>query len=83
MKLFKIILLIIAATVVLSCNNTKESHDHSNLKLWYNKPADATIKEDPYDWHSDQEWLMPRAFLLAQVRCRAMLRLKAIIEHLH
>ena len=28
-----------------------------NLKLWYNKPADASVMDDPNGWKDDPEWL--------------------------
>ena len=32
-------------------------NDESNLKLWYNQPADASVPDSPYRWKDDPEWL--------------------------
>jgi len=33
------------------------SAQDKNLKLWYNKPADASVVDDPNGWKDDPEWL--------------------------
>ncbi|MDR2039552.1 MAG: glycoside hydrolase family 95 protein [Bacteroidales bacterium] len=38
----------------ISCTNTKHEE---HLKLWYNLPADASVKDSPNGWSDDAEWL--------------------------
>ena len=37
-----------------SFSNAKQKE---HLKLWYNKPADASVKDSPDGWRDDAEWL--------------------------
>jgi len=35
---------------------SKETQQHS-VKLWFDKPANATVQDQPYKWKDDAEWL--------------------------
>lgn len=52
MRNFSLLLLSFA---FISCNVQQENN--SDLKLWYNTPADATVKDSPNGWQDDQHWL--------------------------
>lgn len=41
--------------LVFGCQKADESK--SDLKLWYDKPANALTKDDPNGWKDDPEWL--------------------------
>jgi alpha-L-fucosidase 2 len=43
--------------LMMSCNSVKMDSEKSNLKLWYNQPADASVADDPNGWKDDPEWL--------------------------
>ena len=43
--------------VLFSCTNEKKETSTQALKLWYNQPADATVKDSPDGWKDDPEWL--------------------------
>lgn len=43
--------------LMISCNSVKTDSEKSNLKLWYNQPADASVPDDPNGWKDDPEWL--------------------------
>ncbi|WP_430972174.1 glycosyl hydrolase family 95 catalytic domain-containing protein [Sunxiuqinia rutila] len=43
--------------VLFSCTNEKKETSSKALKLWYNQPADATVKDSPDGWKDDPEWL--------------------------
>lgn len=49
------LILFFAAALFAACNVQPEKT--SDLKLWYNEPADATVKDDPNGWRDDREWL--------------------------
>lgn len=53
----KFSILVIALIVTMSCNSVKTESEKSNLKLWYNQPANAAIPDDPNGWKDDPEWL--------------------------
>ncbi|MBN2165987.1 MAG: glycoside hydrolase family 95 protein [Marinilabiliaceae bacterium] len=42
--------------LITSCSS-KKSKQHEGLKLWYNKPALASIADHPNGWNNDPEWL--------------------------
>lgn len=48
-----LILILLFATA--SCSVEKDNK--SDLKLWYDTPADATAKDSPNGWQDDQHWL--------------------------
>ena len=50
LKLFSVFALI----SFFSCDDTKHEE---HIKLWYNQPADASVKDSPDGWHDDAEWL--------------------------
>lgn len=43
--------------VFSSCSNKIEKSKQSDLKLWYNQPAKASVKDSPNGWKDDAEWL--------------------------
>jgi alpha-L-fucosidase 2 len=43
--------------LMMSCNSVKMDSEKSNLKLWYNQPANASVPDDPNGWKDDPEWL--------------------------
>ncbi|WP_034043697.1 glycoside hydrolase family 95 protein [Wocania ichthyoenteri] len=43
--------------LIISCNYSENKIEKSNLKLWYNHPALATVADDPNGWKDDPEWL--------------------------
>lgn len=47
--------LLILVFVFVSCDVHQENN--SDLKLWYNSPADAAAKDSPNGWQDDQHWL--------------------------
>lgn len=59
----KLILLIVVVLVTcVSCMNDADKvsqilPENDNYKLWYNQPADATVKDDSNGWNDDPEWL--------------------------
>ncbi len=38
-----------------SCQDKKEGT--TDIKIWYNQPADASVPDDPNGWKDDAEWL--------------------------
>jgi alpha-L-fucosidase 2 len=48
---------VILLFIMISCNSVKTESEKSNLKLWYNQPANAAIPDDPNGWKDDPEWL--------------------------
>ena len=40
--------------LLVSLSNNAGAQD---LKLWYDKPADASVVDDPYGWKNNPEWL--------------------------
>lgn len=58
MKHLRSYFMIITSIVMFaSCSTTDKEINHSNLKLWYDKPADASVPDDPNGWKDDPEWL--------------------------
>lgn len=57
MKLRRFYLLLIAFFLSWSCQPETNESVQSNLKLWYNQPADASVADDPNGWKDDPEWL--------------------------
>ena len=49
--LLKTILILSLATGIYNINA------QNDLRLWYNSPADATVKDDSNGWKDDKEWL--------------------------
>ncbi|MCE4563439.1 glycoside hydrolase family 95 protein [Maribellus sp. CM-23] len=49
------LILFFAVALFAACNVQPEKT--SDLKLWYNEPADASVKDDPNGWRDDREWL--------------------------
>ena len=45
---------VLTLLIIVSCNDTQKK---SHLKLWYNQPADASVKDNPDGWNDDAEWL--------------------------
>ncbi len=43
--------------IIASISCTDRQSQKSNLKLWYNQPANASIVDDPNGWKDDPEWL--------------------------
>lgn len=50
-------ILVIATIFLVSCNTTIKESKESNLKLWYDEPANASVKDNPDGWTDDEEWL--------------------------
>jgi len=48
-------LIVFAIIGLVACSTAPERGD--SLKLWYNTPADATVKDNPRSWKDDPEWL--------------------------
>lgn len=57
MKVHLYHLVVITAFLLWSCQSAKDDSPKSNLKLWYNQPADASVADDPSGWKDDPEWL--------------------------
>ncbi|MDY7394509.1 glycoside hydrolase family 95 protein [Aureibaculum sp. 2210JD6-5] len=65
MNLKSICLGVLVVSLLISCTTTEKSVDTAesaaqtteNLKLWYNTPANASVKDDPNGWKDDPEWL--------------------------
>lgn len=51
----QIVVFLFIAIAISSCKNTKNSQ--SDLKLWYNQPADASVADHPNGWKDDMHWL--------------------------
>ena len=47
------LLIIISILILSSCTNSTDS----NLKLWYDHPANASAQDDPNGWKDDAHWL--------------------------
>ena len=57
---YKLVLLYtLILSVSVSCNSEKSEtqKEAEHLRLWYDKPANATTKDDPNGWKDDAEWL--------------------------
>jgi len=54
-KMMKNILLLLLFFWVTACKHGLNVE--SNLKLWYNQPADASVPDSPNGWKDDPEWL--------------------------
>ncbi|HSO87685.1 MAG TPA: hypothetical protein VLQ91_14105, partial [Draconibacterium sp.] len=48
---------VISLILLMSCNLVETESEKSNLKLWYNQPANASLPDDPNGWKDDPEWL--------------------------
>ncbi|HSO89189.1 MAG TPA: glycoside hydrolase family 95 protein, partial [Draconibacterium sp.] len=48
---------VISLFLLMSCNLVETESEKSNLKLWYNQPANASLPDDPNGWKDDPEWL--------------------------
>ncbi|MCW0483107.1 glycoside hydrolase family 95 protein [Gaoshiqia sediminis] len=57
MKFHQSHLIAIAIFLLWSCQSATNDIKQSNLKLWYNQPADASVADDPSGWKDDPEWL--------------------------
>ncbi len=55
MKHYQLYVLVITVILIVSCNGITKKQ--SNLKLWYNQPADASVVDAPNGWTDDPEWL--------------------------
>lgn len=53
--LIRYMLVLILAFLICSCK--EEGNGSESLKLWYNKPADASVPDSPNGWQDDAEWL--------------------------
>ncbi|WP_316815603.1 glycoside hydrolase family 95 protein [Pedobacter nyackensis] len=42
---------------IASISNYSFAQSNNHVKLWYNEPANASIKDNPNGWVSDAEWL--------------------------
>ena len=56
MNFSKITIIAFTLLALYSFNNGEEI-ESSHLKLWYNQPANASIKDAPDAWTDDTEWL--------------------------
>ncbi len=50
-KLFFVVIILIS---FLTCDNQKK---HVPLRIWYDKPAGASVPDNPNGWQNDPEWL--------------------------
>ncbi len=57
MKLQKIYALVFTVIITMSCSDSKRGQKQTNLKLWYNQPANASVTDNPDGWKDDKEWL--------------------------
>jgi len=57
MKCNQFPIIVLTLFLMISCNSVKTDSEKSNLKLWYNQPADASVPDDPNGWKDDPEWL--------------------------
>lgn len=57
MKLNRLHILAIAMFIIVSCNSVKKETEQSNLKLWYNQPANSSMEDVKEGWINDAEWL--------------------------
>ena len=60
MKMNKINLyfkLVIVFIIACSCNSGTKENEQTNLKIWYNQPADVSMPDNPKGWKDDPEWL--------------------------
>ncbi len=57
MKFHQSLLLTVAIFLLWSCQPETNDPKESNLKLWYNQPADASVADDPNGRKDDPEWL--------------------------
>lgn len=48
---------VLGALIIASISCTDRQTKNSNLKLWYNQPAKASVADDPNGWKDDPEWL--------------------------
>ena len=56
MKFSKLITITLTFLIICSFNKSNNT-EKSQLKLWYNQPADASVKDSPDGWKDDAEWL--------------------------
>ena len=56
-RFFQSISIAVTVCLLLSCSGIKEEAAQPSLKLWYEKPANAFVKDDPSGWKDDPEWL--------------------------
>jgi len=55
MKKSTYLILVVIISMFTSFKNDQEQN--SNLKLWYDRPANSLIPDNPYEWEDDPEWL--------------------------
>ncbi len=51
----KFYFLIVSILIFSHCNSPKKQEKH--LRLWYDKPADAIVQDNPFVGRNDNEWL--------------------------
>lgn len=47
----------IATLILVSCFVLRGQEDTEHLRLWYDTPANASVKDSPNGWKDDPEWL--------------------------
>ena len=57
MKTIQLYALILFIFVLSSCQNRKDKDEQTHLKLWYDEPADASVKDHADGWKDDPQWL--------------------------
>lgn len=57
MKLNRFHIFALALFFFVSCNSEKKETEQSNLKLWYNQPANSSAEDVKEGWINDAEWL--------------------------
>lgn len=57
MRFQQIYSFVIIAIIMMSCSHKKNEAVGDHLKLWYDKPANASVSDDPNGWKDDEEWL--------------------------
>jgi len=48
---------VVTSLFLVSCNNEGADSKEDSLRLWFNQPALATQKDNPYVWANEKEWL--------------------------
>ena len=48
---------LVVASALISLASCCDAKQEEHVKLWYNQPADASVKDSPNGWSDDVEWL--------------------------
>ena len=49
------VILVLIFALTISCKTNTDVSNKKHLRLWYEQPADALVKDHPFEWKDDPE----------------------------